>query len=131
MATVYRATAVRDGRWWAVEVHDLPPKHFGFTQGRDLEDARRMAQDAVATLLCVPKSEVDIDLHVDGADQVLEEVATARARRREAAREEQTALVRAAQRFVEQGMTQKDAARLLGLSFQRVHQLLKTPAPTA
>jgi hypothetical protein len=28
-------------------------------------------------------------------------------------------------------MTQRDAARLLGLSFQRVHQLLKTPTPTS
>ena len=131
MPTTYRATATRDGRWWAVELHDLPPKHFGFTQGRDLQDAERMARDAVATLLNVPESEVLIDLHVNEADEVVAEVERARARRAEAAREEQATLVRAARRLVEQGMTQRDAARLLGLSFQRVHQLLKNPVQAA
>ena len=90
-----------------------------------------MAQDAIATLLDVPKSEIEIDLHVNEADEVVAEVERARARRADAAREEQATLIRAARRLVEQGMTQRDAARLLGLSFQRVHQLLKNPAPTA
>lgn len=127
MPTSYRATATRDGRWWSVELHDLPDKHFGFTQGRDLEDAERMARDAVAALLDVAESEVEIDLHVNEADEVVAEVERARTRRAEAAREEQATLVRAARRLVDQGLTQRDTARLLGLSFQRVHQLLKTP----
>jgi predicted RNase H-like HicB family nuclease len=131
MPTTYRATATRDGRWWAVELHDLPPNHFGFTQGRDLEDAQRMARDAVATLLNTPIAEIEIDLHVNEADEVVAEVERARARRKEAAREEQAVLVRAARKLVDQGLTQRDAARLLGLSFQRVHQLLKTPTPSA
>jgi predicted RNase H-like HicB family nuclease len=131
MPTTYRATATRDGRWWSVELHDLPPKHFGATQGRDLEDAKYMAQDAIALLLDVPKSEVEIDLHVNEADELIAEVERARARRAEAAHEEQATLVRAARRLVDQGMTQRDAARLLGLSFQRVHQLLKAPTQTA
>ena len=131
MPTTYRATATRDGRWWAVELHDLPPKHFGATQGRDLEDAKLMAQDAIATLLNVPKSEIEIDLHVNEADELFAEAERARARYREAAREEHAALVRAARRLVDRGVTQRDAARLLGLSFRRVHQLLKVPRPTA
>ena len=131
MPTTYRVTAIRSGRWWAVELHDLPPNHVGYTQGRDLAEAGLMAQDAIATLLDVPKSEIEIDLHVNEADEVVAEVERARARRADAAREEQATLIRAARRLVEQGMTQRDAARLLGLSFQRVHQLLKNPAPTA
>lgn len=131
MPTTYRATATRDGRWWSVELHDLPPHYIGFTQGRDLEDARFMAQDAIALLLDVPKSEVDIDLHVAETDQLIAEVEQARVRRKEAAREEQATLIRAARALVERGLTQRDAARVLGLSFQRVHQLLKTPAQTA
>lgn len=131
MPTTYRATATRSGKWWAVELHDLPPHHFGATQGRDLADAEFMAQDAVALMLDVPKSEVVIDLHVNEADEVIAEVERARIRRKEAAQEEQATLVRAARQLVRQGMTQRDAARLLGLSFQRVHQLLKTPAPSA
>ena len=131
MPTTYRATATRDGRWWAVELHDLPPKHFGATQGRDLEDAKLMAQDAIATLLDVPTSEIEIDLHVNEADELIAEVERARARRKEAVREEQATLVRAARRLVEQGMTQRDATRLLGLSFRRLRQLLKSSTPTA
>lgn len=131
MPTTYRATATRSGKWWAVEVHDLPPHHFGFTQGRDLEDAEFMAQDAVALMLDVPKSEVVIDLHVNEADEVIAEVERARARRKEAAVAEQATLVRAARTLVGRGMTQRDAGRLLGISFQRVHQLLKTPTPSA
>jgi predicted RNase H-like HicB family nuclease len=131
MPTTYRATATRSGKWWSVEVHDLPPHYFGFTQGRDLADAHHMARDAIATLLDVPISDIEVDLRVNEADELIAEVERARARRREAAREEQATLVRAARQLVKQGMTQRDAARLLGLSFQRVHQLLKTPTPTS
>lgn len=127
MPTTYRATATRSGKWWSVEVHDLPPNHFGFTQGRDLADAEFMAQDAIALMLNIPKSEIVVDLHVNEADELIAEVDRARARRKEAAQEEQATLVRAARQLVGRGMTQRDAARLLGLSFQRVHQLLKTP----
>ena len=90
-----------------------------------------MAQDAIATLLDVPEAEVVIDLHVNEADELIAEVERARARRKEAAQEEQATLVRAARQLVGRGMTQRDAARLLGLSFQRVHQLLKTPNAAA
>ena len=50
MPNTYRATATRSGRWWSVELHDLPPKHFGFTQGRDLVEAEYMARDAIALI---------------------------------------------------------------------------------
>lgn len=129
--TVYRATATRDGRWWAVEIHGFPPNYAAVTQGRDLAEAESNARKATALLLETPLSEIEIDLHVDEADELVAEVEQARARRKEAAREEQAILVRAARRLVDQGLTQRDTARLLGLSFQRVHQLLKAAAPTA
>ena len=129
--TVYRATASRDGRWWAVEIHGFPPNYAAVTQGRDLAEAETNARKATALLLDVRESEVEIDLHVNEADELIAEVERARALRAEAAREEQATLVRAARRLVEQGMTQRDAARLLGLSFRRLRQLLKAPTPTA
>ena len=131
MPTTYRATATRDGRWWAVELHDLPPKHFGATQGRDLEDAKYMAQDAIATLLNVPKSEIAIDLHVNEADELISEVERARARRAEAARDEQATLVRAARHLVDQGIARRDAGRILGMSSRSLHRLLKAHASDA
>ncbi|RZU48731.1 hypothetical protein EV385_0452 [Krasilnikovia cinnamomea] len=60
----YRATATRDGHWWAVEIHGLPPNMIAHTQGRDLADAAAMARDAVATLFDVDIDDVTIDLAV-------------------------------------------------------------------
>jgi hypothetical protein len=61
---IYRATARRDGKWWVVSVDGLPAGGTAVTQGRDLDDARHMAQDLVMCLLDVPASEVAIEFHV-------------------------------------------------------------------
>lgn len=121
--TTYRATAVRDGRWWSVQIHGLPENYAGFTQGRDLDEARAMAREATALLLDVPEDEIAIDLHVDVADPLLDELAAARRAREEAAIAEQHMLARAARELTEKGISQRDAGRLLGISHQRVAQL--------
>ncbi len=123
MTTTYRATATRDGRWWAVEIHGLPPNMVGRTQGRMLDDARAMASEATALLLDVPEESIDIELTVAGTSDVLDEVRRARKARDKAARDEQEAVAIAARALTESGMTQRDAALLLGLSPQRVAQL--------
>jgi hypothetical protein len=73
--TVYRATATRDGRWWAVEIHGFPPNYAAVTQGRDLAEAASNARKATSLLLNVPADEIEIDLHVNEADEVIAEVA--------------------------------------------------------
>lgn len=127
--TTYRATATRDGRWWSVELHDLPAPMFGFTQGRDLEDAEAMARDAIATLLGVSIESVAVDLRVPTADAAMKRVNDAREAKARAARDEQAALAAAARDLTAEGVTQRDAARMLGLSHQRVSQILNA-APT-
>lgn len=121
--TTYRATATKNGRWWAVEIHDLPEGMIGVTQGRDIADARAMARDAAASLLGVPEQDIDIDLRVDGTDELLDDLAAARRRRDETAKAEQAILADVLQDLVGRGLTQKDAAQLVGLSPQRVAQL--------
>ncbi|PSR63982.1 MULTISPECIES: type II toxin-antitoxin system HicB family antitoxin [Nocardia] len=123
MTTTYNATATRDGRWWAVEIEGLPPNMVGVTQGRDLEEAKSMAREVVALLLDVPEDEIDIDLRVAGTEGLLDELAQARAAKEAAARAEQETLAKVAQNLTGQGITQRDAAQLLGLSPQRVAQL--------
>jgi hypothetical protein len=57
----YQAVAVRDGRWWAVEIRGLPPNHVGVTQGRTWAEAEEMARDAIAMLLDVPPACFDVE----------------------------------------------------------------------
>lgn len=62
----FNATAVRSGKWWAVEIHDLPRNCAGFTQGETSEEAHSMAVEAVALLLDVPESDVTVNLTFRG-----------------------------------------------------------------
>ena len=119
----YQATASRSDGWWAVEVHGIP-NHSIFTQGRTLDDAEYMALDAVALALNVPIDSVSVTLSVAGVERTVERVARVRAARARAAATEQQTLVRAAVDLTARGITQRDIARLLGLSHQRVSQLL-------
>jgi len=123
--SVYEARATRSGAWWSVEISGAGPYPI-FTQGRTLEDAEFMARDAVAGVRNVDASTVAISLTVPGAgDSVAAVAAARRERERErAAYQEQEVLARASADRVAQGISQRDAARLLGLSHQRVHQLL-------
>jgi len=124
----YDATATRSGRWWAVEVHEMPKGHLALTQGRTLKEAEAMAREAIALLLAVPEAAIVVRLRVAGAEEALASVERARRDRETAAREEQATLARAAADLAARGISQRDAARLLGLSHQRVSQLLRTDA---
>jgi predicted RNase H-like HicB family nuclease len=122
----YEATATRSGGWWSVEI---PGVQGGiFTQGRNLADAERMAQDAISGVLGVPIESVAVRLRVVGVEKALAAVEAARRRREEAAQNERATLARASSALVELGLSQRDAARLLGLSHQRVNQLLRGEA---
>jgi hypothetical protein len=129
--STYTATATRDGNWWAVEIEGLPPNMVGVTQGRNLEESATMAREVVSLLLDVPEDDVEIDLHVTGADDLLDEVAKARAAKEAAARREQETLARVARDLTARGLTQRDAAQLLDLSPQRVAQLAPRRTPKA
>jgi hypothetical protein len=89
----YKATATREGRWWVVEVDGI-----GVTQGRTVTEAEEMARDLVAVMLDVPA------VHDAAAAQT-----------RAAALSRRTVAV-----LKEAGLTGKDAARILGISPQRV-----------
>jgi predicted RNase H-like HicB family nuclease len=60
----YHATATPDGKFLAVEIHDLPPDMVGVTQGRTVDEAEAMARDAIALLLEVPEDSFDLVLTV-------------------------------------------------------------------
>lgn len=127
----YQATATRDGKWWAVEIHGLPENYAGFTQGRTWDEAHAMAVDATALLLDVPAEEIEITL--EPSDPVAARaIRAAEDAERAAARAEADrlgALADAARTLTDRGVTVRDAARMLKISYQRVSQL--APQATA
>jgi predicted RNase H-like HicB family nuclease len=122
---IYEVLAERDGRHWFLRVNELPGV---FSQVRRLDQAEGMARDAIAAFLDVPADgfgvtvtvKLPADLERDVAD-VIDLRDTIDRTEREYA--EQTR--RLATRLVQgEGMTVREAGRLLGLSYQRVSQLV-------
>lgn len=120
--TTYPVTATREGRWWAIEV----PGHPIATQAAKATDIAAMATEAIALTYDVDEAEVDVDvvLVVPDAQDALTELAAARDQADTAARASAAAAARAARRLRAAGLSTRESARVLGLSHQRVHQLL-------
>jgi DNA-directed RNA polymerase specialized sigma24 family protein len=121
----YTAVARRYGDWWAVDV----PKLKGVrTQARRLEHVIPMAADAIALTLDVPEDSFDIVLKValaEAAGDVLAQLATAKDELARAQKGCQETFRSAAEVLVhKEGLTVRDAGRILGVSYQRVAQLL-------
>jgi predicted RNase H-like HicB family nuclease len=115
----YEAQCERDGRHWSIDVPDLRIHTFG----RTLRDAEEMARDAVASLLEVPIEDVSVSLTVPELDEPLQEVDAARIARAQAVEREQKATADAIRELLRKGVSQRDAARMLNLSHQRVSQI--------
>ncbi len=126
----YDATATRDGRWWLIEVPGI-----GATQTRTLADAEDQARDLIAAVEDVAVEDVTVAVVPDLGSQVLAEVEQVRhevahaADVSRAAAEHNRSL--AARLVFEIGLSGKDAATVLGVSPQRVSQLLKDGEPAA
>jgi predicted RNase H-like HicB family nuclease len=112
--------------WWVASVREVRGCH---TQGRTVDEARRRIVDAMDLFIDNARSAKIVD------DVKLPAVATKAIRayatlRKRAAQEDRRAAVaaRRAVRVLRGGrlkMSARDAARLLGLSHQRVHQLAR------
>ena len=120
-----RVEVVRSGRWWAITVPELGRV---FSQARRLDQVEDRAREALALLLDIPESEVgELEVQVTvpaSAEAVLKELTAAQAAAAQAASE--TARIRpaAAQALRGEGLTLRDIGYLLGVSHERVHQML-------
>jgi predicted RNase H-like HicB family nuclease len=126
----YRVTYERDeSGWWVASVRGMRGCH---TQGRTVNEARRRIREALELFVDDARKATIVD------DVKLPSAATkairAYASLRRKADEEDRRAARAARRAVQLlrsgklKMSARDAARLLGLSHQRVHQLTQTEA---
>jgi len=123
------ATATRTGDWWSVEVPDVAGGLH--TQARRLDQVASAVADAVALVAGVPPGTIVVEVTPKLPARDAELIDAARAASQEAA----GAAVRASRlsrQAVEQlrseGMTVRDVGRLLGVSPQRVSQLVETRA---
>jgi predicted RNase H-like HicB family nuclease len=122
------ANAARAGTWWAISVPEVPGV---FTQAKRLDHVAAMAADAVALVTGKPAGSVEVTVkpqipfevtsHLERARQLREEAAQANT---DSAKEMRVA----AQALASLGLPLRDIGAILGVSYQRAHQLLVSAA---
>lgn len=122
--TTYTVRARRIGGWWALDVDGVSGVH---TQVRRLDQAEGMSREAISLVLDVPEDAVTVTVAPEVPATLRSMVNEAVAARSRAADAQDAAarLTRdAARRLVQEGLTVRDAGALLGMSHQRVAQLV-------
>lgn len=118
----YTAHATRDGRFWLVHVPEVDRS----TQARSIAEIEVMARDLVAIMEGVESDSFELDVRIVMPGRVRQRLEHAQElREREAqARAEAAAEVRAAAlELKDAGISLRDLGKLLGVSYQRAHQL--------
>jgi predicted RNase H-like HicB family nuclease len=113
-----------DGMTWLVQIREIPPCH---TYGKSVAQARRRAREALRLFVGDADTAELVD-DIQLPDEIGAHVKAAHDARVRAAAEQtraQEATLRAARDLVDRlGLSVRDAAQVLGLSHQRVQQLL-------
>lgn len=122
--TKYTAVAQRDGSWWAITVPELDGV---FSQARRLDRVEYMARDAISLMLEVGPDSFDVEVvenHDPPTQEVIDDIVSIReavaAMRRETADRTRVAVLS----LHDSGYPQRDIGRMVGISHQRVAQLL-------
>lgn len=121
----YRVDVVRDQGWWIM--HARIPRTIIYSQAKRVDDVEPMIRDAIAGVLDVDPESFAIELTFDLDSDVLDQVARAREVSLEAAEVQERASREsraAVQALRNEGLTLKEAGYFLGVSPQRVAQLL-------
>ena len=120
----YTVRARRFGNWWALDVEGV---HGAHTQVRRIDQAEEMAREAIAGVLDIAPTAFEVVVAPEVPADARTAVTQATRARLEAAQAQEAAaqLTRdAARRLVETGLTVRDAGVLLGVSHQRIAQLV-------
>ena len=121
----YTARARRSGRWWAIDVPELPGV---YSQARRLDRVEPMARDAIALFLDVDPATFDVHLETNlpsDLRQDVDEVGRLRAEADRLQAESSGAMRRLTRELLGRGLSVRDAAEILGISHQRVSQLVR------
>jgi predicted RNase H-like HicB family nuclease len=122
----FTVTAKRAGKWWALEIPEVPGV---LSQVRRLDQAEAMAREALATMLDVAPDSFGVKLEPtldDTAREVLDALARAKEHLAQVQREATLAAQRAAVVLThDDGLSMRDAGEVMNLSHQRVAQILE------
>ncbi len=119
--SAYSATATREGRWWVIYVDGV-----GVTQSRTLAEANTWAQGLVEAVTGETGADVTVTpLLPDGTIDRVRHAQTVTARADAELRAAAGEIREATRKLLEMGMSQQDVAAIIGVSRQRVSQLLK------
>jgi hypothetical protein len=120
----YQVEVSRDGKFWFVQIPELSRA----TQALRYKDVSVMANELIEIMTGLARDEYEVQLTVHLPDAVNDHLARAEVLREEATKNNAAAAAesRAAVReLLAQGISQREAGELLGLSFQRVNQLAR------
>ena len=122
-----RLAREKDDRW-SVELEEEPRVH---TWGKTVEQALARMREAAALWFETAEDEIDLIPHPvlpKAADRTVEQARQAREQARNADRLAVAQTRKAAVALTGRGISMRDAAAILGISHQRVHQLLAAEA---
>jgi hypothetical protein len=122
----YTATARRDGRWWIVQCDQHPS---ALSMVARLDQAAEVHREAIAFVADVPEDQVEVDVRPVLEPELSSELDEASHLAEQAKQAEEQAGVkrrRVARRLVASGLTVRDVGAVMGLSYQRAHQLVKS-----
>jgi CRP-like cAMP-binding protein len=118
--SAYTATAVREGRWWVIDVDGV-----GVTQSRTLAEAHTWAQGLIEAVTGEAGADVTVTPSLpDGTIDRVRHARTVMARADADLRAAADEIREATRNMLQTGMSHQDVAAILGVSRQRVSQLL-------
>ncbi|POH71407.1 transcriptional regulator [Cryobacterium zongtaii] len=123
VAVTYTSQAHKEGRWWVVQNDQVPG---AISQVTRLDQAAEAQREAIAFVEDISADSIEVLVRVSISPEIDREVQEASALREEAQEREQRAseLRRGVARRLEaDGYTIRDIGVVLGVSYQRVHQL--------
>lgn len=121
--TTYTATATRSGTWWVVQSDQFPG---AISQVARLAQAAQVHREAIAFVAGVGEDELEVEVRPVLPDDVEDHLVHAAELRDAAAQANAGAAneVRTAARALrDAGLTMRDIGTVLGVSYQRAHQL--------
>ena len=125
--TSYTVTVSREEPWWVAVVDGLPG---GATEARRLSQLETEVRDLIAGLTDTTEDAFDLDWSYDLPPELARPVrqfVAARTRRQAAERDYATAQAHAVDALTAAHVSVRDAAELLGLSYQRIAQVRPQP----
>jgi hypothetical protein len=128
MTMTYQVAVERSGNWWAIDITDgLPDTMLGVSQAKRLTDVPRVTRELLNDLLEADASDAEIHITIHVTDDIaaglemfrMSEVIEAAAREAAALGRSRAAVI-----LADSGLTMRESGQILGVSHQRVKQLI-------